>query len=294
MKTAFEQEDGSVKWIGYQDLPGITGERKVEARRLFIENDFKDASVLDLGCWGGQMMLEAKRMGAKEVLGIEIDTDAVKIGRSLGLDIEVDDLESPLMWKELKRYDVVLCLAILGNMKNQVAVLSNASQITDIMYVEGHGIQHKFSREDWVNLFLTYTTFKNIEYLGNIDTRPFFRLSRKEVDIDYIKRKNYKKIAIIGKPGVGKTHFTQFFKDYTIFSDKTEINGDKIVVDSHGALTLDKYDCVINIVSDRKVRVERLVNREKVSETNEDIENFIDTISPHYIKGDYDFYTIIN
>jgi len=293
MKTAFEQPDGRVKWKKYQDLPGFSGDRKLEDRQKFIESDFKGKTVLDLGCWGGQMMLESKRLGAKKVLGVEIDKDAINIGRSLGLDIMVDDLENPFLWKELPRFDVILCLAILGNMKNQVAVLSNASQLADTMYVEGHGEQHKFSRSDWVNMFLTYTTYKTIEYLGNITTRPFFRLSREEKNLEYIKSKNYKRIAIIGKPGAGKTHYSKYFENYKIITDKENVDfsGDMVVVDNHGALKLSEYDCVINIVSDK--RLDNISNRENRPVDNQII-GFCDTVSPQYLKGNYDFYTINN
>jgi hypothetical protein len=46
MKTAFKQKDGSVKWIGYQDLPGVPGDRKIQNRiKFFNKIDFKDKSV---------------------------------------------------------------------------------------------------------------------------------------------------------------------------------------------------------------------------------------------------------
>ena len=296
MKTAFEKPDGSVQWVNYQDLPGQPGERKVEDRQKFIESDFKDASVLDLGCWGGQMMLEAKRLGAKEVVGVEIDKAIIGKARELGNDVICDDLENPFFWKRLPNFDVILCLAILGNMKNKVAVLSNASQLTNVMYVEGHGTQHKFTRADWMDLFLIYTTFKTIEYLGNIQTRPFFRLSREVKDIDYIIRKNYKRIAIIGKPGAGKTHLANLFKGYKIFSDVegVDFSGEKIVVDNHGALRLSQYDCVINVVSDRDTRIKRVLGRASINESNNKVIDFCDTMSPFYAKGNYDYFTIKN
>jgi SAM-dependent methyltransferase len=294
-KTAIIQPNGSVKWVNYQDLPGVSGERKLSDRQRLIPEDFKDASVLDIGCWGGQMMLEAKRLGAKEVVGIEIDKDAVKLGRTFGLKIIRDDLENPFFWRNVKRFDVVLCLAILGNMKNQVAVLSNVSQITDILYVEGHGSQHKFTKENWMDLFLRYTNFKTIEYLGAVVTRPFFRLSRKEKTLEYIKNKNYKRIAVIGKPGAGKTYLTKFFKEYKIFTDvESGISGEKIIVDSHGALRLAKYDCVINVVSDRDTRLKRVAARSNTMVDDKNVIDFIDTGSPHYYSGTYDYYTITN
>jgi SAM-dependent methyltransferase len=293
MRTAFKQPDGTVKWKNYQDLPGIPGDRKIEDRQKFIEEDFKGASVLDLGCWAGQMMLEAKKMGAKKVLGIEIDQDAIKTGRKLGLEIIRDDLENPFLWRELPKFDVILNLAILGNMKNKVAVLLQASQKADVMYIEGHGSQHKFSKTDWMNLFLTYTDYKTIEYLGDVTTRPFFRLSREEKTLDYIKDKEYNRIALIGKQGAGKTYFLKKFKDYKQYSDKEEIGDEnKIIVDSHGALIISDYDCVINFVASKDTRIKRIADRENVE--NENVFKAADTISALYKKGAYNFYTITN
>lgn len=289
MKTAFKQPDGTVKWKVYQDLPNAKGERTVDSRTMYYDkNDFKGKTVLDIGCWGGQMMLEAKKWGASDVLGVEIDRDAIKLGRELGLEIMRDDIENPFLWRNIKKFDVGLCLAILGNMKDKVAVLSKISSKVDVLYVEGHGRQHLFSKADWMDLFLRYTDFKTIEYLGDVETRPFFRLSNEEKSLDYIKKHN--RIALIGKPGAGKTYLTQFFKDHKIYSDVTKgIEGDRYVVDSHGALTLAEFDCVVDVKSDRKTRLERLKGREKIP-----VSEFNDTVSPLYIKGAYNYYSIVN
>jgi SAM-dependent methyltransferase len=320
MKTAFKQKDGSVKWIGYQDLPGVPGDRKIQDRiKFFNKIDFKDKSVLDVGCWGGQMMLQAKEWGATKVEGVEIDRDAIKLGRGLGLEIIRDDIENPFFWREIPHYDTILLLAILGNMQNKEAVLSQASQKANVLYVEGHGRQHKFSRADYMNLFLKYTDFKTIEYLGDITTRPFFRLSREEKTIDYIKSRGYKRIAIIGKPGAGKTYYalnsfdkdidkkvirrknelgiTQFTKEgkHKIYSDIKEIGKEeRIIVDNHGALTLTDYDCVVNIISSRRIRLKRIAERIGTENASNRIKEFSDTVSPLYKKGAFSFYTIIN
>jgi len=72
------------KWVEYQELPGQDGLRKLNERLLFKKEDFKDATVLDLGCWAGQIMLQSKKWGAKEVFGVDIDSDVVVLGRKFG------------------------------------------------------------------------------------------------------------------------------------------------------------------------------------------------------------------
>ena len=287
------------KWLNYQELPGIPGLRKIEDRRKFIESDFKDATVIDLGCWAGQMMTEAKRMGAKKVIGIDGDTDAIEIGKKLGNEIYSNDISNPFFWKTLDKYDVVMLLSVLGNMENPGATLQSASEITKkVLYIEGHGNYHNFSRADWMDMFMKFTDFHSIEYLGETPDRSLFRLARENKTIDYIIGKGYNRIAIIGKPGAGKTFMTKKFKGYKIFTDTMSISGDKYIIDSHGALTLGEVDAVIHVTTDEDTRKDRLLNRKYKKESKMNgkiaVDVFQYSYSPHYIKGAYDYFLIKN
>lgn len=57
----------------------------------FSEGDIQGKSVADLGCGNGVLSVAAKLMGASEVLGLDLDPEAVRIAsenaKALGLDI---------------------------------------------------------------------------------------------------------------------------------------------------------------------------------------------------------------
>jgi SAM-dependent methyltransferase len=46
-------------------------------RRIGLELDVRDARVLDLGCGHGVLSVDLARRGAKEVVGLDLDTDAI-------------------------------------------------------------------------------------------------------------------------------------------------------------------------------------------------------------------------
>lgn len=56
----------------------------------FFLNDIKDKVVIDLGCGTGIFAIGAKLLGAKKVIGVDIDQNAVKIAREFAKDLKLD------------------------------------------------------------------------------------------------------------------------------------------------------------------------------------------------------------
>src|SRR5262249_5609021 len=74
-KRRADRERG-MRFSRYQAIEefGIAGRRTLgERTRLYRLSDFKGATVLDLGCNIGQMMYQAMRWEAKEIVGVEIN-----------------------------------------------------------------------------------------------------------------------------------------------------------------------------------------------------------------------------
>ncbi len=46
-----------------------------------VYNDVKNRKVIDLGCGAGFLAIGAAILGAKEVVGVDLDSDAVKIAK---------------------------------------------------------------------------------------------------------------------------------------------------------------------------------------------------------------------
>jgi len=253
------------KWVEYQELPGQDGLRKLNERLLFKKEDFKDATVLDLGCWAGQIMLQSKKWGAKEVFGVDIDSDVVVLGRKFGNNIICDDLENPFFWRGVKSYDVVLLLSILGNVNNPEMVISQAALKTNkVMYVEGHGSYHKKKKEEWVDLFMKYTDFTTIEYLGDAPDRALFRLSRETLSVNEVIDRVGDRILITGKPGAGKTYISGFFKKHKTYSDPPaedlpdKETKEKFIIDSSGSLEIADAETAILVVVNDRERIKRI------------------------------------
>lgn len=203
----------------YHDIPelGIEGKRKINDRIDHYEvNDFKDASVIDLGCNMGQMAFQAEKWGASKVIGVEFDATAVANANTIKeklnskVNFVVDDLDSNFFWNSIPNIDVVMFLAVIDTheLENRYGILSKACAKTNkVMYFEGHGKQPP-SR--YLQNIIEYTDFSQIVFKGYTPVnRPFFRCTRDILDTKEFYEKilncNYNKIAVIGKSLSGKS-----------------------------------------------------------------------------------------
>lgn len=206
-------------FVNYHDIPelGITGTRKINDRiKYYHTDDFKDSTVIDLGCNMGQMSFQAEKWGASNVIGVEYDASALEKANDIkeklnsNVNFVTDDLDSNFFWNSIPVADVVMFLAIIDTheLENRYGILSKASSKTNkVMYFEGHGKQPP-SR--YLKNIIEYTDFSQIIFKGYTPVnRPFFRCTRDILDIEKFKknitRDEYKKIAVVGKSLCGKS-----------------------------------------------------------------------------------------
>lgn len=103
---------------------GLVTPGRIDSRRRhpFLEQiDVKDRRVLDIGCNSGAYSLWAKRRGAREVIGVDIDEKRLEQGRQLALHEGLDvafHRRSLLEIEDLGRFDVVLCFAVLTEIRD--------------------------------------------------------------------------------------------------------------------------------------------------------------------------------
>jgi predicted nicotinamide N-methyase len=205
----------------YHDIPelGIIGTRKIDDRITHYDtNDFKDATVIDLGCNMGQMSFQAEKWGARKVIGVEFDADAVENAKAIKEKLNsnvmfvVDDLDSNFFWNSLPVIDVVMFLAVIDTheLENRYGILSKACAKTNkVLYFEGHGKQ---SSGRYLKNIIEYTDFSQIVYKGNTPVnRPFFRCTRDILNEEQFMQKiinsTHNKIAVVGKSLAGKSTF---------------------------------------------------------------------------------------
>lgn len=128
---------------GWFAIPGVqSGPRSLEEQMLGLAGALKEAvgqTVLDLGSAEGLIGIEFAKAGAKEVLGIECNDEAVRAARAVRdrLDPELRErirfftanLNS-VARTETKQYDIVLALAILHKLAPVAAGVEFAARAT--------------------------------------------------------------------------------------------------------------------------------------------------------------------
>lgn len=94
---------------------------------------FAGKRVLDIGCNSGQYSLYASAMGARDVVGIDVDTNRIRQARTLarneGLNAEfhIRGLDEVA---DFGQFDIVLCFAVLTEIENVLGALRTIREVT--------------------------------------------------------------------------------------------------------------------------------------------------------------------
>ena len=84
-------------------------------------------SLLDLGCGTGEISVALQEMGYK-TKGLDFSSEAIKIGKSNGLDCDLADLDQGIP-EEDSSYDVVWAGDVIEHVFDPILVLSEASRV---------------------------------------------------------------------------------------------------------------------------------------------------------------------
>ncbi len=107
-----------------------------------VPEDLSGKSVLDVGCNAGFYAIEAKRRGARRVLGVDGQRQhvrqAVFVRKALGLDIEYRRMNVyELTRRTVGEFDVTLALGLIYHLKHLVLALENLYEVTrELLVVE--------------------------------------------------------------------------------------------------------------------------------------------------------------
>ena len=111
-----------------------------EVIRQCLPEDLANKSVLDVGCNGGFYCVEAKRRGARRVLGVDGQRQHVRqalfVRKVLGLDLEfrrfsVYDLNP----ETVGRFDITLALGLVYHLKHLVFALERLYDVTNELLI---------------------------------------------------------------------------------------------------------------------------------------------------------------
>jgi len=149
----------------------------------FVNNDIKDKNVLDMGSGNGCLAIGAKIMGAKEVTGIEIDNDNIKIAQknAATLGVEINWINSSID-VVLPHFDTIIMNPPFGTRREHADkdFLQKAMELGDTVY----SIHKKSTRQ----YLIKYIRSKNRE----VDT-----LLQMQMEIPYTYEFHIKKREII-------------------------------------------------------------------------------------------------
>jgi tRNA (mo5U34)-methyltransferase len=104
--------------------------------------DLSGKTLLDVGCNAGFYAFEAKRRGAKRVLGVDGQRQHVRQGlfvrKVLGLDVEFRRLNVyELNPRTVGQFDITLALGLLYHLKHPILALENLFQVTkELLIIE--------------------------------------------------------------------------------------------------------------------------------------------------------------
>ncbi len=105
-----------------------------------LPRDLSGKTLLDVGCNAGFYAFEAKRRGARRVLGVDGQRQHVRQGlfvrKVLGLDVEFRRLNVyELNPRTVGQFDITLALGLLYHLKHPILALENLYQVTKEMLV---------------------------------------------------------------------------------------------------------------------------------------------------------------
>lgn len=145
----------------YQTLVEPYAQRSVPQMARSIAETFHPASVIDVGCGSGALLVALRKLGVRRLLGLDSSEAGLDIARARGLDVRKFDITAD-GWTGGERFDVAVSMETAEHLpKNSadryVALLCSLAPV--VIFTAAHpgqgGIGHlnERPREYWIELF---------------------------------------------------------------------------------------------------------------------------------------------
>ncbi|MFP3855446.1 MAG: class I SAM-dependent methyltransferase, partial [Anaerolineales bacterium] len=144
----------------YQSIPLAQGVKTSGGDRagtlaVIMPSELSGKSVLDVGCHYGFFSFEAAKRGARRVMGVDFDDDALrkagKLREVIGSDVEFRKLNIANQTVD-EKFDIVLCLNVLHHLPDPLRTLNDLVDITrerlvlEVAGVRGRDAKKMFQR----------------------------------------------------------------------------------------------------------------------------------------------------
>ena len=167
------------KQIRYQSDNDFDGKRKTACRidkMKLSEIEFKDKTVLDIGCNLGMFSQYAQKRGASKVYGVDISEDIIKCAKEYAningiydIDFFVEDLSRKNYM--LPECDIVFYLAMSEYLGFPEFMVGN-----EITFYEGHANEN--SEETKNKLLELFSKVDDLGFTDDRNIRPIFKCYR--------------------------------------------------------------------------------------------------------------------
>jgi SAM-dependent methyltransferase len=158
--------------------------KNIQSRWIYTFNKhvvsfFTDKNVLDVGCLDGYGTFLYYKNGAKEVTGLDIDEDYVKVSRINypGLTFKIKDAENIDYKNDFNNIEVVSCLGLLYLLKDQKTFLTKLAVNNNIKTVIIETVNYNENEEIYQ---LRDLKFLKIDILKNIFLENNWTLSHEQ------------------------------------------------------------------------------------------------------------------
>ena len=108
------------KYLGGVNLRLVDYPYLVHVVKKFVNAD-RDASIADLGCGHGNLLFVLKKMGYKNIIGVDISPEQVSLAHSMGINEVINKDLITFLEHTKQKFDVIFLMDILEHLeKNEI------------------------------------------------------------------------------------------------------------------------------------------------------------------------------
>lgn len=217
------------------DSPGNNSKKWDRLKPILKEIDVINKFILDIGCSDGFYSIKCAELGAKKVLGIDLDDLRLKRARfaSQVLKIKNVKFENLDIYENIvvnQKSDVVLALGILHRVSDIYGFLKRTTELGEVLILEFKTSSSKASICEWgggeykVNEFNHLFFLPSIKFVTDILQHLNFKVTVTDVEVSKLK---YKRAIIVAQKISQNTN--------TVFSPyKNKHKGERVFLIGNG------------------------------------------------------------
>ena len=234
-----------------KNSPGNNVEKWQRLVATFDEIDLKDKSVIDIGCSDGYYSLNCARMGAKKVLGVDLDNLRIERAKFSSQILNVDNVKFEnldIYSDALKgtKFDIVLALGVLHRVPDIFGFLKRITELGETVVLEFKTSNSHLSICEWGGAKSKVNEFNNLYFLPSAklvtDILDHFNFETLSIHKDRKSNLKYKRTILVAKKKL--TKINKVFYDY-----KNKHAGQRVFLVGNGP-SLAETD--MNLLKDEK------------------------------------------